>query len=130
MGTSALRFEPVSCVVTVVVDGTEDVRVFELTAPGTQIARTGPFGSEHFSDVYGALVYVGSALRTRERGVAAAIIDLPDGRTIVRGTALIQHCRGRLEVSISARSDAGEVLRMQLNCPKPDSASRELAPSA
>lgn len=129
MGTHALRFDPVSCVVTVVADGADDVQVLELSASGTHIARVGTLTSEHYSDVHGALVYVGSGLASSERCAAAVIADLPAGRTRAQGTALVRRSSTRVDVSIVAKTPSGEVLRLQLVCHAAGRVNREPVPN-
>jgi len=116
MTTSTLRYEPVGCVLTVVAAEHGDVHVMDMVSRRTEVVLLHDSGAEHFSEIYGSLVYVGALCGASLQAAAAIVIDLPGGRIRAAGTASIDVSpQGVVAVTILAPLESGSI-RIRAHC--------------
>ncbi len=118
-GFSALRHEPVGCVVTIVAGDHGAVHVLEVASNGTGVVRRVGDRAEHFSDVHGSLVFIGDLPAVATDIHAAVIYDLPDGRIRTGGTARVTcTADGSTRVTVESTLADGSI-RLDAVCPGP-----------
>ncbi len=113
---AALRCEPVGCVVTIVAGDKGAVQILDVISNQTDVVRCQGEVAEHFTEVHGSLVYVGTLPAMQARADAAIIYELPEGRIKASGTARFRALPdGMAEVSIDADLPGGHI-RLRATC--------------
>ena len=112
---AALRFEPVACVVTVIVGDDGRTWVLDMMR-GTQIAVQHPDQvEERYTEVQGSVVYVGPDWPADGPAQMAAVLELPGGRLRLAGGATIRRRAGVMEFEVTGRDEDGCEYRIRGN---------------
>lgn len=115
--STLLNFDPVSCIVSLILDDTEDSRIYGLTAE-SRVAYRADGSRQHFSVVHGSLVMFGQPDNVARTVPAAVVLELPCGRRRrATGTAELRYTGMEdIHAKISAQTDDGEVLMLSVRC--------------
>lgn len=117
MHRARLRFDPLGCVVTIVSGEAEEAQVLDVVGAGSDVLFTCAGEGEHFSEVHGSVIFVGEPPRWSRRAVAAAVLDLPTGRTEATGTAVVTLVAGgALQTTCVLKTRTGQDVRLRLLC--------------
>ena len=113
---SSLRFDPVTCVVTLVLGESDELRVFGVR-PGSGVVQAQDGQAQQYSVVHGSIVCVGHLKRTYQDAEAAIVFDMPDGWRRATGTARVRTTKdGMLQARIQTETSVGEQLVMNVQC--------------
>lgn len=127
---ASLRFDPLNCVVTILSGDGDDAQVLEVFGPGSEVVRSHRAGREHFADVCGSVVYVGAYPPGTRRLMAAAVLDLPDGRSEAVGNAvLVPSGGGLVQALCELKTLDGQDVSLRLICRGAALVSAELSAS-
>jgi hypothetical protein len=116
--STRLRFDPVGCVVTIRTGDERNLGDVAAVCAGSRIiwvASTHMF-EEHFVEVHGCVVLIGSQDVLMGTYSAAAVIDFPELRRTTAGLARIKWDRhGRLIIELDGDSDANGRVHLKLS---------------
>ena len=114
--STILNFDPVSCIVTVVMDDTDNSQIYGVTSDSGMV-QTKDGIRQHFSVIHGSVVIVGQPDLVPKTVLAAVVFELPSGRRPAVGTAEIQYANTDiLHPRITARTDQGETVSLSVRC--------------
>ena len=117
MQRARLRFDPLGCVVTIVSGEAAEAQVLDVVGPGSEVVCLHGGEGEHFSEIHGSVIYVGAEPSWARRAVAAAVLDLPSGRTTAKGTAIVTDAGGGdLQATCVLQTVSGLDVRLRLRC--------------
>jgi hypothetical protein len=114
---ASLRFEPVGCVATIIAADGHDVHVLEIVAEHSEIVVRRSNHDEHFPDIHGSVVLIGTIPVALTRLEAAAIVELPDGRRRLLGDVTMKPSTAGLVLHLT---DATHSIEVRAVCQLPE----------